>query len=262
MKTCPLFEFDSALPAVIEPRRNSSPDVPRNCVICFFQDVIDDLCLRGLLTPIALKRTEIGEHPVYAMESEFGRLVVFHPGVGAPLAALLFEQVIALGCTKFVACGGAGSLLSNYRPGGIVVPTSAVRDEGTSYHYLPPGKRAAPSSLCVAAIEAVLERRAVGYRLGKTWTTDALFRETPSKVARRRSQRCLTVEMESAALFAVAAFRKVQLGQILYAGDDVSGSTWKHNNWRDMKSVRERLFFLAAEACLTVGKTQEAPSAT
>lgn len=254
MKTCPLFQFDPALPAVIEPRRSSAPDVPQNSVICFFQDVIDDLRRRGLLTQIALKRTEIGEHPVYEMKSEFGRLAVFHPGVGAPLAALLLEQVIALGCTRFVACGGAGSLIANYRPGGIVVPTSAVRDEGTSYHYLPFRKRAVASPLCVGAIEAVLKRHGVAYKLGKTWTTDALYRETPSKVARRRSQRCLTVEMEAAALFAVAAFRKVQLGQILYTGDDVSGATWRHNNWRGMNSVRERLFFLAAEACLIVGK--------
>lgn len=190
------------------------------------------------------------------MESEFGSLAVFHPGVGAPLATLLLEQVIALGCTRFVACGAAGSLLANYRPGGVVVPTSAIRDEGTSYHYLPSGKRATASRTCVTAIEAVLERRGVSYRAGKTWTTDALFRETPSKVARRRAQRCLTVEMEAAALFAVAAFRKVDLGQILYAGDDVSGSTWKHNNWRDMQSVRERLFYLAVEACLSLDKTR------
>jgi uridine phosphorylase len=85
---------------------------------------------------------------------------------------------------------------------------------------------------------------------GKTWTTDALYRETAAKVTRRRDEGCLTVEMEAAALFAVARFRGVPLAQVLYGGDDVSGAEWDSRHWDKSTSVRERVFWLAAEACL------------
>jgi len=104
-----------------------------------------------------------------------------------------------------------------------VVPVSAVRDEGTSYHYLSPAREVEPSPRAVSAIKLVLERHKVPYITGKTWTTDGFFRETPGKVELRRSEGCLTVEMEAAAFFAVARFRGVTLGQVLYGGDDVGG---------------------------------------
>ena len=87
---------------------------------------------------------------------------------------------------------------------------------------------------------------------GKTWTTDAFYRETQAKVALRRKERCLTVEMEAAAFFAVAKFRRVAFAQMLYAGDDVSGLEWDPRRWDKRASVRERLFWLAAEACSTL----------
>ena len=147
-------------------------------------------------------------------------MAVFHPGVGAPLAAGMLEEIIALGCRDFIACGGAGVLRSEIAVGHVVIPTSAVRDEGTSYHYLPPSREVAPHPAAVAAIESVLRAHGVAYVTGKTWTTDAIFRETPAKVARRRDEGCLTVEMEAAAFFAVAQFRRVRLAQMLYGGDD------------------------------------------
>ena len=94
--------------------------------------------------------------------------------------------------------------------------------------------------------------RHVPYVLGKTWTTDAIFRETPAKVQLRRSEGCLTVEMEAAAFFAVAQFRGVIFAQMLYGGDDVSGAEWDARGWNKRISVRERLFWLAAEACLAI----------
>ena len=92
----------------------------------------------------------------------------------------------------------------------------------------------------VAAIEATLNRHGVGYRLGKTWTTDAIYRETRARVARRQAEGCAMVEMEASALFAVGAFRGVPVGQILYGGDDVSGlGDWDSRDW-DTHTIRER----------------------
>jgi uridine phosphorylase len=247
----PILEFDPSPTAVIEAQCHIRPiDAPERCVPCFFQDVIDRLREDGRLREIASLKSEMGTHPFYEMDAGGQRLAVYQPGLTAPFAAGLLEEVICLGSRKFVACGGAGVLVPTIAVGHVVVPTAAVRDEGTSYHYLPPGREVAPSAEAVAAIETVLKRREVPYLTGKTWTTDAVYRETPEKVRHRREEGCLTVEMEAAAFFAVAAFRGVTFGQILYGGDDVSGDEWDHRRWQTREEIRERLFRLAAEACL------------
>ncbi len=250
-KRYPILEFDPTAEAIIEPGRVVEPaDVPEHCVLCFFQEVIDKAVSGSRAEKVAAMRWETGEHPIYALELDGRPFAVFHPGVGAPLCAGLLEEAIAKGCRKFIACGGAGVLNRDIAVGHVIVPTSAVRDEGTSYHYLPPGREVSPSAEGVAAIEKVLARRGVSYLTCKTWTTDAPYRETPDKVRLRRAEGCLTVEMEAAAFFAVAQFRGVTFAQMLYGGDDVSGVEWDTRRWHTRASVREGLFWLAAEACL------------
>ena len=253
----PILEFDTAPSALIDPHRVIKPiDIAPHCVICFFQDVIRRLVEDHAARPVATLRTEIGKHPVYEITWNDRRLAVLHPGVGAPLAAGFLEEAIALGCRKFMVCGGAGVLVPDLAVGHVVVPTAAVRDEGTSYHYLPPGREIAAPPAAIAAVEAVLTARAVPYVLGKTWTTDAIYRETPAKIARRKAEGCLVVEMEAAALFAVAQFRRVTLAQLVYGGDDLSGPEWDSRGWT-RHSSRETLFWLAAEACLQLPTTSD-----
>jgi uridine phosphorylase len=243
----PILEFDKSRTAVIEPHIVHTPrEVPEHGVLCFFQDVIDDVCRTARM--IHRPRGEEGEHPIYEVDFGGRRLVVTHPRVGAPMSAAILESLIAIGCRKFIACGGAGVLVPSVVLGHLVVPTSAIRDEGTSYHYLPASREVGPSPSALAAIESVLKSHGHDYLLGKTWTTDALYRETRTKVERRKREGCLTVEMEAAAFFAVAKFRGVEFAQILYAGDDLSGE-WDHRNWMKHE-IRERMFHLAAEACL------------
>ncbi|MEP7293658.1 MAG: nucleoside phosphorylase [Chloroflexota bacterium] len=246
--TFPILEFDPALEAFIEPGKVLSrlDHLPEYCVLCFFADVISSVCVES----IHHLGSEIGKNPIYVVEREGTRFAVVHPGVGAPLAAAFLEELIALGCRKFIACGGAGVLNPEIALGHLVIPTSAVRDEGTSYHYLPPGREVAASAKGIRAIQETLDAHAVPYVTGKTWTTDAIYRETPVKIARRRDEGCLTVEMEAAAFFAVAQFRGVTFAQILYGGDDLSGDIWDHRDWVRQPSTRETLFWLAAEACL------------
>jgi uridine phosphorylase len=243
----PILEYDPARSAVIEPHIvHKRREVPEHCVLCFFQDVIDDVCKSASV--VYTSRGEEGGHPVYELHFGARRIAVVHPRVGAPMSAAILESLIAIGCRKFIACGGAGVLVPKVVLGHLVVPTSAVRDEGTSYHYLPASREVAPTPRALAAIESVLKANGHDYLLGKTWTTDALYRETRAKVERRKREGCLTVEMEAAAFFAVAKFRGVEFGQILYAGDDLSGE-WDHRNWMKHE-IRERLFHLSAEACL------------
>ena len=251
--TYPILEHDPTRVALIEPTTLIQPrDVPRHCVICFFTEVIDKVVAEHSAKTLTRNTWEDGPHPLYEIDYHGQRLAFMHPGVGAPIAVGLLEDAIAYGCRKFIACGGCGVLQPGLTVGHLIVVAGAVRDEGTSYHYLPPGREVAAHPAGVAALVATLEGRGVPYALGKTWTTDAPYRETPNKIAARKAEGCLTVEMESAALMAAAEFRGVVLGQALYGGDDLSGAEWDQRDWRSRQAIRENLFWLCAEACLTL----------
>jgi uridine phosphorylase len=247
----PILDFDPQPVALIEPSRIIQPlDVPEHCVICFFHEVIDHVVREHAARVAAKNRWEDGAHPLYEIDHDGRRLAFFHPGVGAPLGAGLLEEVIAYGCRKFIVCGGCGVLARDMAVGRLTVLQSALRDEGVSYHYLPPGREVAAHPLAVAALEHTLASKGLPYLLGKTWTTDAPYRETPDKIALRRAEGCTVVEMEAAALMAVAQFRGAILGQVVYAGDDLSGDEWDHRGWQSRRDVRQSLFWLAAQACL------------
>jgi purine-nucleoside phosphorylase len=136
-------------------------------------------------------------------------------GIGAPAVVSVLELLVVLGVDRFVSLGTAGGLQAQHQPGDVVLTTGAVRDEGTSYHYLPADVRALPNADLVSRIGAALAAADVPYETGPTWTLDAPYRETRAEVARYRSEGVLTVEMEAAAVFAVAAVRNVAMASLL-----------------------------------------------
>jgi len=250
--TYPILEHDHSREAITEPAKIISPrDVPEHAVICFFREVIDKVVASYNARMLTPNSWEDGPHPIFEISYQNRRLAFFHPGIGAPLASSLLEEVIALGCRKFIACGGCG-VLESMAVGELVVVTGAVRDEGVSYHYLLPGREVTANEIGIQALVSTLEKRAIPYRLGKTWTTDAPYRETPFEIARRKEQGCLVVEMEAAGMMAVAHFRNVIFGQILYGGDDLSSTQWDNRGWQTRSEIRENLFWLCAQACLAI----------
>jgi uridine phosphorylase len=249
----PILEYDPAAQAIIEPSRILDPiDIPEHCLLCFFWDVIAALKEAGQVRQIFELLSEAGPNPVYQIELEGRPMALTHPGVGAPMSAFFLDELIAHGCRKFIACGAAGVLDAAIDIGHLIIPDRAVRDEGTSYHYLPPAREVLASPSAIDALEQVLTRHQIEYVVGRTWTTDGFYRETPARMARRRAEGCLTVEMESAAFFAVAELRGATFGQILYGGDDLSGENWDARDWDKQVSTREKLLWLAAEACLAL----------
>ncbi len=248
----PILEFDPTPEAIIEPAQVVERiDAPELCVITFFQEVLQKLHQEGRSKIIARHNWSDIERPLYELAINGKRLAAIHPGVGAALAGGILEEIISRGCRKFIVCGGCGVLDPEISVGHLIVPTHAIRDEGTSYHYLPPSREVQPHPKATDAIEKVLKENQIPYILGKTWTTDAPYRETFNKVKLRREENCIAVEMEAAAFFAVAKFRGVILGQILYGGDDVSGlGEWDPRDWYRRFDIRERLFWLSAQACL------------
>jgi uridine phosphorylase len=251
--TYPILEHDSTPNSFIEPSKVINPrNVPEHCIICFFKEVIDKVVAEHNAKIVEENHWEDGPHPVYEISYQNQRLAFFHPGVGAPLSAGLLEEVIALGCRKFIACGGCGVLIKDIAVGNIIVVSGAIRDEGVSYHYIPPGREIVANQVAISALSNMLIKESIPYRIGKTWTTDAPYRETLIKIAKRKGEGCLAVEMESAGMMAVAQFRNVIFGQALYGGDDLSGTEWDNRAWQSRDKIRESLFWLCANACLAL----------
>jgi uridine phosphorylase len=248
----PILEHDGAEAALIEPAEVLRPveGMPQHCVLPIYKQVIDSLHAQFRLTHVTDIASAMGPFPVFKIEHEGHALAVAHPGMCASFVATFMEELIAFGCRKFVACGAAGVLDSALTRGTIVIPNAAIRDEGISYHYLPPAREIAVEPGVVTALESVVKASGIPYSVGKTWTTDGLYRETRSRIARRREEGCISVEMECAAFLAVAQFRGVRFGQLLATADDVSGSEWDPRRSTKHQSFPETLFWLSVEACL------------
>jgi uridine phosphorylase len=248
-RSYPILDFDPAPTAIIEPsgiieKRNYS----RKVLLCFFNDVVLDLVSSGKAVKVDRLVSELGENPIYQLEYRQCEYMLVHPGVGAPLVTLCLEEMIARGCNQFIACGGCGVLNPEIAVGHVLVPESAVRDEGTSYAYLPPSNEVKANQRVLGSIENTLKRLKVDYRVIKTWTTDAAYRETIERSRLRKSQGCSTVEMETAAFMAVAQFRGVEFGQVMYGGDSVQEDGWDNREWQSRGSIRESLYWLAVES--------------
>jgi uridine phosphorylase len=252
----PLLEFDPDNKAIIEPQLTVKGKSPSGyCVMTFFGRVIQKLLAEKkieIVQDLFLPAPSTYPSYVYKLEFEGKTVAVVHPGIGASLAAGSFDELIALGCKKFVACGTAGVLKSELNMGSVVIVETAVRDEGTSFHYAPPSREIAADKKVISKLEKVLEKHRIKYTTGKTWTTDGFYRETKGKVAKRLAEGCITVEMEASALLAVAGFRRVAFGQYLMAADDVSGENWDPRYVRDRISSDEKVFWLSVEACLSL----------
>ena len=248
----PILEFDDSKRAFINASEWLKPmeEMPEHCVLPIYHNVIKARREEGLLRHVRDLGSAMGPMPVYLMTHEDREIAVAHPGVGAPFIAIIFEELIALGCRKFVACGSAGSLIGTTAEGSIIVPTAAVRDEGTSYHYASPDREISAQMDVVTIMSNVLAGHHVPHQLGKTWTTDAAYRETKKRIARRKSEGCLTVEMECSAFLAIAAFRGVRFGQLLSVDDDVGGDLWDPRTLGKYHSGQDKLFWLSVEACL------------
>ncbi len=251
MERIPLTEFDTSRKALIDPTYYQNLGVSQNCVIPFYGAVVEKLKREGRLTKVYQLGSVLIPTDIYKVEHNGHTILVASPtGAGAPLAGTLLDELIALGCRKIVACGSAAVIKSGLARDVIVIPTDAVRDEGTSYHYMPPSRTVTTEPSSVNTLERVLQKHNLPYEKGMTWTTDAPYRETKGKVIRRREEGCLVVEMECAALLTVAKFRGVALGQYLLAGDDLSGERWESRDWSVTSSIHENMFWLSVEACL------------
>lgn len=250
----PLFEDDRDSPGVVTPARvvPRGVDMPGTAVLSWFHDVVATLPDQRAARRVVDLRSENGRSTVWEIEHRGERVAVVNPGVGAPISAIVLEEIVALGARRIVACGGAGALLPDLVLGHAVVVESAVRDEGTSFQYSPPGRIADADPEVAAAIVATLDRAGAPHVVGRAWTTDALYRETRARTERRVAEGCVVVEMEASALIAVARYLGVTYGHLLMAGDSLAGEDWEHRGWTTAGDARAALFDLALDAAVAL----------
>jgi uridine phosphorylase len=147
-------------------------------------------------------------------------------GIGAPAATAALEELAALGTSAVVSVGTAGSLQRDLKPGDLVLCEAAIRDEGVSHHYLPPGRLATAPAEMTAALGTAMRRAGLAFRTGNSWTIDTPYRETIDEVRHYQAEGVLCVEMEAAALFAVAEVRGLALASAFVISDSLAELTW------------------------------------
>ena len=162
--------------------------------------------------------------PIYRFSYQGQTFGLFQSTLGGPATVGILEEIWAKGAEKVLLFGTCGGLDPDLPAGHMVIPTAAYRDEGTSFHYLPPSDYVEiPTAERLAEI---FDELAVPYVRSKTWTTDAIYRETPRKAAERRAEGCAAVEMECASVMAAGQFRNKPVYQFLYTADSLAGSQW------------------------------------
>jgi uridine phosphorylase len=249
----PILEFDDTRAAKIEPSYGRiKTEGYEYCVITFFREVLENMEEQGLIKVVKHLNCETLDIPIYEMDYGGEKVHLSLGYLGAAGSAAFLEELIALGFNKFIVCGGAGILRKDIAVGRLILPISAIRDEGISYHYLPPAREIECDPEVIEIIEEEFINHKIDYIKAKTWTTDAFYRETEKLIELRQSEGCVTVEMEVAAFFAVAKFRNVRLGQILYGGDDLTGVTWDSRKWHNKTEIRQNLVEISIRVCMAL----------
>jgi uridine phosphorylase len=185
-------------------------------------------------------------------------LVLKVPGFGAPTAVMTLEELAAFGIKTFVNLGAAGGLQQNMNIGDIVICDRAIRDEGTSHHYLPVEKYAFPCPELTENLCTAFERKGIQYSKGTSWTTDAPYRETFEELRQYCADGVATVEMEASALFAVGAYRGVSVSAIFTISDILSEEDWNQGYHSEEKlEGLKQIFEIALETIAINNKNNQ-----
>jgi uridine phosphorylase len=251
-KEFPILEFDEDKNAFIRPSNLIQPidNIAENCILCFFSEAIEKILSEYPHKIVTYFKSEGMNYPLYELDYNGNKIALIQACVGAPMAAGQIEEISAVGCKKFIACGMCGVLQKELAVGHLIIPTAAVRDEGTSYHYVSPSREITANERIVKIIENTLLEKNIPYIKAKTWTTDAFYRETAQKVAQRKNEGCVTVEMETSAYIAVSQYNNVEFGQILCSGDSLAGEEWDKREYNKRTDIREFVLRLTLDVCI------------
>ena len=217
--------FDDKSPAKINPHKKE--DAPKlDAVILTFSRVIEDYVVENYgCEKIGELSMAHGVSPFYSFDYHGKKFGFYRTWVGAPACVVTIEEICTVAETdKLIHFGGAGCLDKDIVRGKVMVPTEAYRDEGTSYHYAPASDYITIKNSNI--VSSFMEENYIPFVLGKTWTTDAFYRETNNNFERRKADGCISVEMEGSAVQAVCDFRGMELYMFFTGGDLLDAPEW------------------------------------
>ncbi len=227
----PILEFDSEKQAVLMPGHSWNYKFTKKAVLLFMEQEIEEYVSNNKCEIIGKFECVTKTFSVYKTVHKGVEITFCQAPLGGAGAVQIMEQLIAGGANEIIAAGCCGALVEDVE-GDFFIPIKALRQEGTSYHYLPPAREVELDERAVQAIERALINDGKQYRKCKTWTTDGFFRETKEMVLYRKEEGYSVVEMECASLAACAKMRGILFGQLLFTADSLanieehSGRNW------------------------------------
>lgn len=228
----PILEFDTDPSAVITPTHEGLDlHLPRKAVFAFLGEHIDRYAKEHGAIQVEELVSITKRYPIYVIRHKGEDVCLCQAPVGAAPAAQILDWLIGYGVREIISGGSCGALV-DFPENTFLVPYKALRDEGTSYHYMPPSRFADVHPDALRAIAQTITEHGLAYREVITWSTDGFFRETKEKVVYRKQEGCEVVEMECAALAACAAMRGAVWGSILFTADTLADvERYDARNW-------------------------------
>ncbi len=247
--------FDTTTEAIISPEkfcdtRKALCDI---CIVTFSNQTIAEILNRFPCVKIAEIESANGSIPCYKLNYKGKNIAFYMTMIGSAGAGACIEEAhCQIGAIKYIMFGACGCLDKNVTSGRIIVPTDAYRDEGLSYHY---AKASDYIKIKNADFVATFFNEAgIPYVMGKTWTTDAIYRETRGNMEKRKAEGCISVEMESAGVQAVCDFRNLELYNFFVVGDLLDSPEWDRRILGDTGecALQIKSFYLALELSLRI----------
>ena len=221
--------FDNLSESKINPDLTKKRIKVDACIITF-SNIIEDYIINKYHPEVIGKyETVNGVQPIYKIKEGEYNFAFYKTILSAPMAvACLEDSRIVIDTDKYICFGGSGCLNKEYARGKIIVPTYAYRDEGTSYHYKAKSDYIDIKNSNIVA--KFFDNEDIPFAIGKTWTTDAFYRETERNFEKRKEDGCISVEMECSAMQAVCDFRNIELFYFLSCGDLLDCPKWDKRN--------------------------------
>ena len=247
--------FDMTTEAIISPDKfyGTHKALCDICIITFSNQIVAEIINQFECEKIAEIKSANGSIPCYKLNYKGKDIAFYMTMIGSACAGACIEETHCLiGATKYIMFGACGCLNKDVTAGKIIVPTDAYRDEGFSYHYAKASDYIRIKN--TDSVATFFEEAGIPYVTGKTWTTDAIYRETRGNMEKRKAEGCIAVEMESAGVQAVCDFRNLGLYNFLISGDLLDASEWDRRILGDVgeRTHQIKSFYMALELALII----------
>ncbi|MDP4152304.1 MAG: nucleoside phosphorylase [Bacillota bacterium] len=246
--------FDVATEVIISPEKiyGTHKALCDICIITFSNQIIAKIINQFACVKIAEIKSANGSIPCYKLNYKGKDIAFYMTMIGSAGAGACIEETHCLiGAKKYIMFGTCGCLDKDITEGKVIVPTDAYRDEGLSYHYAKASNYIKIKNSDFVA--SFLSEAGIPYVTGKTWTTDAFYRETRGNMEKRKAEGCIAVEMECAGVQAVCDFRNLELYNFLISGDLLDSPEWDRRILGDAGGTHQiKSFYMALELALRI----------